>query len=265
MSTHRSRYDLDMRILWILSTLFLIACGSIDPEPPLDDEGEPIETPEPFDTWLGVERIEPASGVISRNPVFEITFDTYIEDDDLLNYDLVFLQSGGIRVRGFAEWDVSRRTLVWRPSGELIDGLEYQLRLNEDRLRSVTGAPPLFRFGAEYEVDGELEPPSPEARPRATWRDIDTIIVRKCASCHRDPEWLLNPLTPESMIGVRADGRDQLLVIRRDPADSYLMHKILPDYPLRDYGIQPPVWSDAAPLTPNEVAAIQSWIQAGAP
>ena len=67
------------------------------------------------------------------------------------------------------------------------------------------------------------------------------------------------------MIGARADEVDEVIVIRYDAADSYLMHKIIPDYPLRRYGVQPPTWSDAEPLTANEIALIEDWIRVGAP
>lgn len=260
-----ARYASSMwRLLPILMVL-LVGCVGVEPEPLLDDEGEPIEVPDAFDTWLGINSIIPASGEISPRPIIELAFDTYIEDDDLLSYDLVSLQSGGIRARGIARWDISRRTLIWRPSTDLTEGLEYTLRINEERLRSVTGSPPRFRGSRRYTVTTEIESPSPTPIPRVGFDEVETIISRKCASCHRDPEWKLNPLTRDSMIGEEARDRDQLLVIRRDAADSYLMHKILDDYPLRSYGVQPPTWSDASPLTDAEIRTFQHWIESGAP
>lgn len=254
-----------MRNVLAIALALLCSCSDIEPEPPVGQDGEPVELPEPYDTWLRVIEIQPASGEISAQPVFEIEFDTYIEDDLLLSYDMVSLVSGGIRVRGFSTWDVTTRTLTWRPSSSLVDGLEYRLQLNAERLRSITGAPPQLGGAPTYTVDAELEASEPSSEQPATRADVEKIILRKCASCHRDAEWKLNPLTAESMIGIKAADRDQLLVIRRDAADSYLMHKILPDYPLRAYGVQPPTWSDAQPLTTGEIRTFKRWIDAGAP
>jgi hypothetical protein len=63
------------------------------------------------------------------------------------------------------------------------------------------------------------------------WPEVDRILEANCRSCHADPQWRLNPLTRESMLGVRAEQVSRFLVRPGDPADSYLMEKILPSYP----------------------------------
>ena len=247
----------------ILLPLLMMGCTAIEPDVPVDDEGNPIPLPGPYDDWLRVQSVSPR-GTIPTRPTIRITFNAHLEDDLFIDQDMVWLSSGGIRASGRTTYDFQTRTLVFRPFVELIDGLKYRLYVNDIRFESVTGAPPEFAGFPLYTVSSEVEPEETEEGV-VVWPDVRPIFERKCYACHQDPTWQLNPLTPESMVGVRADGGDEHLVVRYDPADSYLMHKIVPDYPLRRHGVQPPVWSDSEPLTFDETAMIQQWIASGAP
>lgn len=243
--------------------LCLAACGPIDPEPPTDDEGVPIPTPGPFDDWLEVEEVTPDGGEVGLRPTIRVRFDTFIEDDELIDFSAVSLQSAGLRVTGRVTWEMTTRTLVFRPLRDLVPGLQYTLSLAPDYLESVTGAPfrssDLPKFEA---VEGGGSAADPEID--SSWDAVDTIFERKCRSCHADPQWQLNPLTRASMIGQPSAQTDQLVVLPFDPADSYLMHKILPDYPIRRFTVQPPPWSHAEPLTDVERRLVEAWIRNGA-
>lgn len=246
----------------MLSFLFITACGPIEPEPPLDADGEPIELPDTFDRWLTVESVEPTTHLAPR-PVVRIRLSDHIDPDNFRSFDAVSLSSGGIRVFGTTRWDIASRTLTWRGSSTLVPGLRYRLNVNDDRLTSITGAP--FRSASmiRFEVDPTLEV-SDVTRIVVTHSEVERIVVRKCATCHRDPEWKLNPLTAESMVGEPSDQSPFPLVHRYSPAESYLIHKILPDYPVRAYGVQPPEWSGATPLTDTEIQTFSRWIESGA-
>lgn len=249
----------------ILILALLSACsGPIDPPPATNEEGGPIERPGPFDTWLQVASVSPSSDTISARPVVRIQFETWIDDDTLVDFSTVSLSSAGITARGRARWEMTTRTLVFEPSGELVDGLRYTPRLDGGQLQSVTGAPFRSTELQGWLVDVSNEPPEMPAQPATTWADIDALFQRKCRSCHADPQWNLNPLTHESLVGKRSEQDDRILVLPFDPGDSYLMHKILPEYPVRRFTVQPPPWSDAAPLTEQEQRMIELWIANGA-
>jgi len=248
----------------VISSLFLLACTPIDTPPIVDAQGNVVRVPAAYDSWLEIEELTPSGGEIGSRPVFVLTFNAYVSTRNWLDYDVMHLSSGGIRASGRATWDVVGRTIEWRPFGELIDGLDYRVGLNPSRLESVTGAPPFVGTLPVFRVNSEIENVPPALVAASSWGDVQGIIERTCASCHRDPEWLLNPLTVDSMIGVKAEALDVFLVKPFDAANSYLMHKILPDYPNRRFGVQPPTWSDEDPLSSDEIRAIASWIDSGA-
>lgn len=240
-------------------------CTEIDPLPLVDAQGNPIRLPEAWDTWLEVEEITPGDSEIPVIPIFRVTFPTYLNTTNVLDVDMVSLSSGGIRASGRATYDMVDRSLDWRPFSPLIAGLNYTLQLNPNRVESVTNAPLRVSQLPTYSVKEDAPRHTAVTSISASWDDVAKIFEVKCWGCHQDPEWRLNPLTVASMVGVTADSVDVFLVKPRDPSASYLMHKILPDYPVRRFGVQPPVWSSEEPLTRQELKVIQAWIQAGAP
>lgn len=250
------------RPLVFLSAAFLLACGPVDPEPP---EGvTTVPMPGPYDDWLTVEDVQPDGGDVGRRPEIRLQFDTYLEEDRLLDYGVASLESGGLRISGRVEYEMAARTLVFRPLRDLVPDLTYRLVLRADYLRSVTGAP-LGEVELPSFVSSDEDATTESAEtPRIGWEQVDAILERKCRSCHADPQWGLNPLTRASLVGARSEQTDAVLVAPYDPGDSYLMHKILPDYPLRRFTIQPPPWSRADPLTTSERRAIEVWIRNGA-
>ncbi len=248
----------------ILVLALLSACGSIDPDPVLDAQGNPIAVPAAGEPWLVVEQISPDTDVIPTNPQISIRLSNHIDDDLLVDYDVISLVSGGKRMGGRTSWDVATKTLTWRPFGRLIDGLDYSLQVNDSRLVSVVGSP-LFPFKRKtWRVDAEEEGPTDQVSPEVRWSQVERIFERRCWSCHQDPEWQLNPLTRESMIGARSNGGEEFLVVPFDPADSYLLQKIVPDYETIRWEVQPPAWSGAAPLRDHQIRLIESWIRQGA-
>lgn len=240
-------------------------CTEVDPLPLVDAQGNPIRFPDAWDTWLEVEEITPADTEIPVMPIFRVSFPTYLRTVNVLDVDMVSLNSGGIRAGGRSTYDMVDKTLVFRPFSPLIVGLDYTLTLNPNRVESVTGSPLAVGRLPTYSVRSEAPPHTAPDIVTANWQDVAAIFEAKCWGCHQDPEWRLNPLTRESMIGVLGESVDVFVVKPRDPAGSYLMHKILPDYPLRRFGVQPPEWSSEPPLTKAELKVIQAWVQAGAP
>lgn len=250
-----------MRTVWIACALaWTTACGAIEPDPPVDGAGNAIPMPPAGESWLTVHKITPAPGDIPTRPEVSLQFSDYVDDDRLVDVDVVSLASGGRRAFGRVTWDMQTRTMTWRPNAPLTQGLEYDLVVNTSRLRSVVGGPLFDAPRMRWRVDGGLEnPPGPERR-EASWDQVEEVLARKCWSCHQDPQWQLNPLTVASMVGVRAKDADAFLVLPRDPDDSYLVQKVLPDYPLIRWDVQPPSWSGAKPLEPDEIQVFIDWI-----
>lgn len=245
----------------LLVSLALSACGSIDPEPITDEDGNPIIMPGPFDDHLGVTALYGAE--VGVRPTLRFQFDAFVNEDQLLDFGVVALSSGGIAASGRIRWQMSSRTMAFRPFNPLVAGLRYRPSIDASRVFSVTGAP----LGAielpEFVVSDEIEEPEFEL-PMVRWAAVDDVFRAKCRSCHADPQWQLNPLTYASLVGGASAQTDELLVVPFDPGDSYLLHKVIEDYPVRRFSVQPPPWSNAATLTAEEVVLIERWVATGA-
>lgn len=245
----------------LLIALLIAGCGSIDPPPPTDEDGNEIIEPGPFDTYLGIEADYPDE--VGVRPIIRLRVDGYIDEDELLDFGIVSLASAGITETGRVRWIMSTRTLEFRPFSELVPGLRYTPRIDGSRVFSVTGAPLAdVSLPPVLVVDepADDDPPTPAVR----WPEVDRLLEAKCRSCHADPQWQLNPLTRESMIGQQSKQVFQPLVLPFDPGDSYLMRKVIADFPVRRFTVQPPPWSDLEPLTQAEVALLETWIRGGA-
>ncbi|TXD38437.1 hypothetical protein FRC98_06025 [Lujinxingia vulgaris] len=238
-------------------------CGPIDPPPPTDAEGEPIPQPAPLDDWLRVVEVAPAQTIATR-PTIEVRFNAYLDPATFNSYSALSVRSGGLSTSGRIDYRMTRKTLRLRPRTDLIDGLRYTLFASPN-LRSVTGAPLFPNTPApERFTDATLPASPPLDRPPVTWSDIAPLFEHSCNGCHNDPTWQLPELTPETLRQTRSTQVDAPLLMPFEPASSYLMHKILPDYPRRRFTVQPPPYSDAPPLSLDEIERIEDWIAQGA-
>ncbi len=72
-------------------------------------------------------------------------------------------------------------------------------------------------------------------------------------------------IAPRDLIGQPSTQQPDLLLVQPfDPERSYLMHKLLWDYPLREGTAQPTPWDGGAPLPEQDLRLIERWIRGGA-
>lgn len=244
--------------------LLALACGQIDPPPPVDDDGDPIPLPDPLDEWLQFSAFEPEEE-LSIRPTIAITFNAYLDPTTFNSYATARLVSRDLAYPGRIDYRITRRQILFRPNSNLEPDLRYELIWTADNIESVTGSPlhPLAGL-PEFETDDELPTSPPLERPEVSWQEVEALFDAHCNDCHSDPDWQLPELTPESLVGRRSQQVDSLLVEPFHPARSYLMHKILPDYPVRRFTVQPPPWSDRSPLSTDDIERIEHWIANGA-
>lgn len=250
---------------WPLMALLLWGCAPIeDPEPPQVD-GEEIALPPPGVDWLSVEDVEPQEA-ISLRPTVAVTFNQYLDSETFNSFGAMRLRSRGITQSGAIKYQIATRTVYFRPGADLEPQLEYLLEWRASDVQSVEGAPlhPMVLL-PRYTTDEELDPTPPLERSAVTWEEVEAIFDRSCNQCHGDPNWQLPSLEYDHLVGGRSEQVDRYLVEPLFPTRSYLMHKILADYPDRLYGVQPPPWSDAPPLEEEELILIEDWIATGAP
>ncbi len=253
------------RILFLVLGVFFVACGSIDPDPPEDADGNPIPLPPPGEPWLIITEILPDEA-LSPHPTISITFNSYLDPSSFTSFGFAQLRSGGFVYGGRTEYFMARKELRFRPNNPMFADLVYELSLpGRSSLRSVQGSPlhPLVLL-PRYHVRADRPYTDPIERPRVTWEEVEEIFDAHCNACHGDPSWQLPTLDRQGLVGVTSTQVEFPLVEPYSPARSYLMHKILPDYPQRRFTVQPPPYSDADPLTTEQIETIEHWIAHGA-
>ncbi len=247
-----------------------------------EDAAEPESPPTvpPYGSPLFVTAAYPANGDedVARNTPLWMSFDQYLEADLLSLTRSLKVRSNGINGSVRISYDMTHKRLVARLSRPLPAGFEMILSADPDTVMGLGGAPlidgPLIRFST-----GTASEDTAVLAPEATWGEVEAVLEEGCG-CHRlehyPEEWFDIPaLTYERMVGQRSLQRpERWLVDPYRPANSYLMHKILGDYPDRSGTAMPPAWADEVALqedvawrglTLEETALIEDWIRVGAP
>lgn len=261
----------------VLSACFLasLGCGPVNPPGPVDEDGKRIPVPPPGEQWLQLETISPRGGTsdaptaLALNPRFEFKLNAYIDEESVPSFEIARLSSGGLSVRGRTRYIMARKTIVWEPrQDDLIAGLTYTLTLRLDALRSATNSPLLTpSFDPTYIVDsdGLTTEMALDDTPKR-WRDVEPIFEAHCNRCHNDPQWRLPRMSWFDLTNKQSQQVERPLVRPFSPSRSYLMHKLLPDYPDRLYTVHPPPWdAESTTLGEDELWTIEKWIKAGAP
>lgn len=248
-----------------LTLLCLSACGEIEPEPPVDDDGEPVDLPAPLEDWLFFERFYP-DDEISTRPTIEIEFNEYLDPDSFNSFGVARLQSGGLIYFGRVDYRMTDKTLLFRTNTDIEADLTYELSWTADDIESVVGSPLHPEVvPPRYESRADLDTSPPVERPSVPWSQVEQLFESHCNDCHGETSRGLPELTPDGLVGRRSEQVDAMLVEPFHPARSYLMHKILSDYPIRRFTVQPPPWSEQEPLSTTDIERIEHWIAAGAP
>lgn len=239
-------------LMLTLVALLLIGCVA----------NEPVDF---YDRDLSVREVypNPEHGTVPRNAQITVRFNAYLDPEPLTYFNALTLDSGGVRASDRAVYEMvgKRATIITRR--DLEAEIFYDLGFNDEVLRSVTGRPYAGPRSIRFEV-GDFRVAQPSAAPIPTWTQVAPIL-EPCGECHDDPEWMLPRLTREAMAGVPSAQRPELWIVKPgDPARSYLMHKILWDYPVRDGTAQPPAWAGFDQLSIAEQETLERWIQGGA-
>lgn len=252
----------ELAALAVAAASVAAGCGIIErTEPPSDEQDETG----PFEQPARITEIAPSSDTVSTTPRLEITFDSYLEDDAFNTFNTGSFRSGGLGWGGWADWVVTDKKLVWVARDSIPPGLDIQFSL-ADRLETVTGAPIADRKQiARFRTDDERETRDREQLPAPRWSDVDAIFGKHCRECHGDPSWDLVDLQRAPLVDEASSQVDRQLVKPYDPADSYLLQKVLWDYPEIRYSPQPPPWSGGEELSREEKLTIERWIEVGAP
>lgn len=225
----------------------------------------------------------PLQGAVEVTPLTTVSFRfSDFPDPDTVFYPTVTLTSGVFRFTARSGVDLVRRSIRIVPNSALPMGVQVTA-LGTPALHSLHGCPVFLAPGRDQTLAVLLQfrtsatvPATPPEPPTATdGATVTGLFQRSCAGgCHLSDDQgspcLATPLghlslcadeAQTSLVGVAARENTNLLrVAPRDSARSYLMRKLLGAPPAR--AIRHP--GDDV-LSDDELGALQSWIEAGAP
>lgn len=167
-----------------------------------------------------------------------LTFDEYLEPGALERGRVLELRSGAHRVPATLRYDLVRRSLQLIPGETLAPLLLYRLSVVRPELvRDLTGnelAPlPELTF-----VTGREPGLAPSLGPERSslQQAVQRLLDDRCVACHGEPR---DAGLPDLRRLTRSVGRlartraDRPILVPGHPAESYLLHKVLPAYPDR--------------------------------
>ena len=198
------------------------------------------------------------------NPLFRFVADDHLNVRGADPVAALTLSAGAHRPVLSGSWDPLTRELLVEPLDPLRTGLMYTLTLDVSRIRAEAGAVVVadldeWRFRAE----GIVADDRPGVRIVSYDLDIQPVLVESCG-CHWEPDGPLTALDARTLRERATSRAARSLVVPYDPARSYLIEKILPDYDDRFGTAMPPPWSTEEPLTDDEIRLISDWILGGA-
>ena len=214
---------------------------------------------------LLVERSEPGANStdIPLNPPIRFYFNQYLDTAPLRYWNMVSVRSKGIYAGGRAYYDMVDRRIRFELYRPLDHHLKYTITLNDEVIRSVDGTA-LDPVEINVQTGGGLVE-HPQRKPYPTYEQRMASLFEQGCSCHGEPQRQLPALTHESLLSTWSSQLpDRRLVQPFDAPNSYLMHKVLWDYPIREGQPMPPPWSGGEQLQRDKLRLIERWIRSGA-
>lgn len=208
--------------------------------------------------------VEPGASEVARNQPITLTFSEYLDAASFEFFDAVSLSSGTIFVPTWSRYSMVDKSLTVFPAGDLRASLIYTLALNPETVRSIFGDPQAAPFSLQFQTaDASYVEQERGVAPLSFADDIAPVFEAGC-SCHYESPDLLQ-LTHAGLVSQSASQRlDRLLVRPYSAPDSYLMHKLLRDYPDRRLEMMPPPWADDPRPLRSELRRVEQWINTGA-
>jgi hypothetical protein len=245
-------------ILTAALVVLLSACGFLqrDPNP---------EKLSPYRPSLKLVELFPQPGRISTQPRIRLQLSDYLEDDSFKSFNFMFLRSGGRVYGGTSTYSVVDRAIYFEPNQRLPSSLIFEVVINPDIKAEADIRIQIPDSLVAYQTSSSILAPRPVSQQPVTWSDIESIIQAECSNCHTEEPGSPVALTHDNLVGEKSRQVDRFLVKPGDASDSYLMQKLLEDYPGIRFTRQPPPWSENGPLSGNELKTIERWIEQGAP
>lgn len=205
---------------------------------------------------LSVLTTEPASGAVHPNgAALRVRFDHYLDPDEPLG-DAATVASAERSVAARVSYDPVDRALLVLPDRPLRVGVAYTITVHADVVRGFAGETLATDVTVGF-VSGSPVAPRDPLPPVDFATEIAPVLEARC-DCHGPEPAVFPPLDPESMSGVESQRQpDRVLVLPGRALDSYLVQRILVDYP----GVRGLPMPLESPLTETEQRLVVSWVE----
>lgn len=248
---------------------------------PTDAEWLPPNEKAPFAVVASSLPVDPASPDARQplNPTIQLRFSDF-PDPGTVTFPTLRLGPRGQSIQYTYDLSLVDKQLTLRPRGNLLPETDYFVNVDSG-LRSLAAQPlaPAFelRFHTGSAVQPTLPPPAPVTLAALLAAGSPLRTSCAVAGCHsanapepvRGLDFGGSPaLLRQELVGTRA-GIDRLLLVEAGrPEASYLVRKLLArtagGYLRIEGEPMPPPGSGPAPLAPETVRTIESWIRSGA-
>jgi len=223
-----------------------------------------VDPPEPRPLRVVDSSLRNNARDVALNQPFTIRFNQYLDTGALDIFGAVEARSGGIRARSFVRYSAVDRSLTFFPVRNFQPSLIYRLTVDDELVLPLDGAPlePSFNRRFQTAEGGTVE----------QHREVDTVyfdesiapLFESGCGCHYTSDGLAS-LAYDDLVGVPSEQHPSALLVRPfDPPRSYLLMKVLRDYPGRRLDRMPPPWSDEPTLGVDSLHLIEDWIETGA-
>ena len=207
----------------------------------------------------------PSLEIISSDPAFgsnhpadlpiRVRFNQYLDPEALDGAIRVTSADVGFKVR--VAYDPVDRALVVVPRLQLRTRVGYSVTIVADVVRGVLGE----TLAEDFDFDFVATAPTAPAAPAAELDfdvDLAPALEARCG-CHGPEPDVFPDLVPEALVGVRSRRQpDRVLVEPGEPLQSYLVQRVLVDYPTVR-GLPMPL---DAPLSVDVQRRLVAWVEA---
>lgn len=183
-----------------------------------------------------------------------VRFDRYL-DPEVDWTPAVALRSGALDIAADVAYDPAGPDLVVTPQLALRPGVGYRLALDADGLQALGGA--ALEDDLELAFVAVSGPGRAPVAPVDFETEVRPLLERRC-DCHGLEPRAYPPLEPDALVTLPSKLFPQLALVEAgSPLRSFLVLKILPDYPGLPGTSMPP----GSPLTPDERRLLVAWVR----
>ncbi len=199
---------------------------------------------------------QPEAGAVHpADAPLRVVFDHYLEPNLGLDASAT-LGSGAATFAARITYDPVARALLVVPLVTLRADLGYTLTVHADAIRGYAGETLAADVTLGFRA-GRAAAPRTALPPVDFDRELRPVLEAKC-DCHGPEPAVYPPLDPESLVGQPSQRQpDRTLVQPGRALHSYLVQRVLPDYP----GVRGLPMPLDAPLSDDELRALVSWVE----